>query len=200
MGPSLVSHSRSILLTMTTNPRQAIVVAYHGTSAEAAEAVKQDGFHMSQNSYDWLGDGVYFFQDAPHRAWEWANSHHPDGPAVIRAELDLSYCMDLLDTAWNSVLADTHDAYIQLLKESGRIPPVQAGGAHPLDREVINYALGVLTLNGVEISCVRGAFVEGRPVYPDSALYDRTHVQISVRDVSTCVRRVWLESSIQSTR
>ena len=185
---------------MTTNPREPIVICYHGTSIRSADAVMQDGFRLSQNSYDWLGDGVYFFQDALNRAWEWANRNHPEEPAVIGAELVLANCMDLLDTAWNSVLADAHDAYIGLLKASGRTPPVQSGGAHPLDREVINYTIGILTQHGSEISCVRGAFVEGRPVYPDSALYDRTHIQISVRDVSKCVREIWLESPPQLAR
>ena len=160
----------------------------------------RDGFRLSQNSYDWLGDGVYFFQDALHRAWQWANSSHPDEPAVVGAKLELVNCMDLLDTGWNSVLADTHNAYIGLLKELGRTPPVQSGGAHRLDSAVINYSIGVLTRNGTEISCVRAAFIEGSPVYPDSALYDRTHVQISIRDVSKCVREVWLESPTQSAR
>ena len=183
---------------MTTNQRERIVVGYHGTSIRSAEAVMRSGFRLSQNAYDWLGDGVYFFQDAPNRAWEWANNRHPGEPSVIGAELELVDCMDLLDTAWSSVLADAYNAYIGLLKETGQPPPEQSVGAHRLDREVINYAIGVLTQNGVEISCVRNAFSEGRPVYPGSALYDRTHVQISVRDVSKCVRRVWLESSEQS--
>lgn len=178
---------------MTAYPKETIVVGYHGTSIRAAEAVVQDGFHLSQNSYDWLGDGVYFFQDALSMAWEWANSRHPNEPAVIGAELALVDCIDLLDTAWNPILADIYDEYIRLLKASMLSPPVQEGGAHRLDREVINYAIGVLTRNGTEIACVRGAFVEGMPVYPGSALFDRTHVQISVRDLSKCVRRIWLE-------
>ena len=189
---------RCLALAMTTDLRERVVVGYHGTSDQAAQAVVRDGFRLSQNSYDWLGDGVYFFQDALIRAWEWADAHHPDEPAVIGAELDLIGCMDLLDAAWNPLLSDAHDAYIRLLKESGRTPPAQTGGAHPLDREVINYAIEVISRHGIEITCVRGAFVEGRPVYPDSALYDRTHVQISVRDVSKCIRRTWLEYRTQS--
>ena len=185
---------------MATNPRERIVTGYHGTGIQAANAVIRDGFLLSQNSYDWLGDGVYFFQDAPNRAWEWAHSRHPDDPAVVGADLELADCMDLLDNAWIPVLADAYNAYIGLLKETGRTPPAQTGGAHRLDREVINYAIGVLSQSGIEISCVRGAFAEGRPAYPGSALYDRTHVQISVRDVSKCVRQVWLESPPHPSR
>ena len=185
---------------MSTSPREHVVRGYHGTSCLAAQAVVRDGFRPSQNPYDWLGDGVYFFQDAVSRAWEWADAHHPTEPAVVGADLDLTGCMDLLDTAWNPLLADTHDKYIRFLKESGLTPPLQTRGAHSLDRDVINYTIGVLKQDGIEITCVRGAFIEGKPVYPDSALYDRTHVQISVRDVGKCIRRVWTESRIQSMR
>ena len=36
----------------------------------------------------------------------------------------------------------------------------------------------------------RAAFAEGAPAFPGSALYDRTHVQIAVRDVSL-IENVW---------
>lgn len=48
------------------------VYGYHGTNTEAAATIIQQGFNVSSNDYDWLGTGVYFFQDAPVRAWEWA--------------------------------------------------------------------------------------------------------------------------------
>jgi hypothetical protein len=48
------------------------VDGYHGTSRNAAEMIVSEGWKLSQNEYDWLGDGVYFWQDAPHRALEWA--------------------------------------------------------------------------------------------------------------------------------
>jgi len=37
------------------------VYGYHGTSAAAAELILRDGFMASKRSYDWLGDGVYFW-------------------------------------------------------------------------------------------------------------------------------------------
>ena len=78
------------------------------------------------------------------------------------------------------------------LRESGLNRPRQTSGAHRLDREVINYTVGILGEQGINIGCVRAAFAGGHPVYPDSAFYDRAHVQIAVRDISRCVKRVWL--------
>ncbi len=173
---------------------QLLVRGYHGTSSEVADIIAAEGFQLSRNTYDWLGDGVYFFQDAPLRAWEWAIDRHGSNAAVMGAEIQITDCLDLLDLHWNQVLSDAYDAYLKLLREAGLIVPTQSGGSHSLDREVINYTAAVLNESGIRIACVRAAFREGRPVYPDSAFFDRTHVQIAVRDTGACVRQIWRES------
>jgi hypothetical protein len=38
------------------------VFGYHGTSREKANTILSEGFRVSDNDYDWLGKGVYFFQ------------------------------------------------------------------------------------------------------------------------------------------
>ena len=155
--------------------------------------ILEGGFQLSQNPYDWLGDGVYFFQDASERAWEWAYSNHGKEAAVIGAEIRLVDCLDLLDIGWSKVITEAHDQFLDYYRRSGLNIPRQTSGAHRLDREVINYAVGVWAEQGTIIRCVRAAFSEGRAVYPDSAIFDRSHVQIAVRDVETCIIRSWLE-------
>ena len=153
-----------------------------------------EGFRLSRNPYDWLGDGVYFFQDAPQRAWDWARERYGSYGAVIGTQIALEDCIDLLDLGWNQVMADAYDSYVKNLRDSGQPIPVQSRGAHRLDREVINYAVGVLREHGLRVTCVRAAFGEGHPVYPDSAFFNRAHVQIAVRDVEACIQQKWLES------
>ena len=159
------------------------VRGHHGTSATAATSILREGFRASRNAYDWLGDGVYFFQDAPARAQEWATTLHGPDAAVIESSIRLANCMDLLDISWAQFLADSYNSFLRALKQTGR-RLVQTTGAHRLDRAVINYAVGVLGEQGIQIRAVRAAFSEGRPVFPGSALYDRAHVQIAVRDTS----------------
>jgi hypothetical protein len=48
------------------------VYGYHGTSQTKALSILDRGFRASDNDYDWLGTGIYFFQDAPLRAKQWA--------------------------------------------------------------------------------------------------------------------------------
>jgi hypothetical protein len=94
------------------------VYAFHGTSKEWAVQIKRHGFRASTNDYDWLGDGIYFGQDAPRRAYEWAEKHHRDSAAVIGARLTLSSsCMDLLDIDWWEQL---ERAYALLVAEAAR--------------------------------------------------------------------------------
>jgi len=160
------------------------VVGYHGTSGAAAARILESGFTVSRNEWDWLGDGVYFFQDAPIRAREWALRFHPDDPAVLRSDIRLEDCMDLLDIRWTQVLAEAYDHFLRLWKTTGLPLPAQRGGAHRLDRSVINYMVATLATEGTTIRAVRGAFAEGEPIFPDSAIFARAHIQIAVRDTS----------------
>jgi hypothetical protein len=76
------------------------VFGYHGTSREKANTILSEGFRVSDNDYDWLGEGVYFFQDAPYRAMQWATQQHPQHPAVIRATIQLDNCIDLISSGF----------------------------------------------------------------------------------------------------
>ena len=165
---------------------------YHGTTTEAAASILQEGFRVSRNEYDWLGDGIYFFQDAPARAWEWARTHHGSDAAVIGSSIRVEDCMDLLDIRWSQVITEAHDSFIAQLKQANQPLPIQRPGVHRLDRAVINYTVGNLAEQGVKIRVIRAAFSEGDPVFPESAIFDRSHVQIAVRDI-TLIENSWLE-------
>jgi hypothetical protein len=175
------------------------VVGYHGTSIARAQEILRDGVHPSDNWYDWLGPGIYLFQDAPLRAWAFAAKHHGTAnAAVIGVGVELADCLDLLDIGWIGALKSA----FQILRESGATstPPLRAqrpgprGGPHGLDRAVVKLVIATLwRRDRKRIRCVRGAFEEGRRLYPRSAFRELTHVQIVVRHTSLIVNR-WLES------
>jgi len=161
------------------------VYGYHGTSADTATTIIQRGFNISSNDYDWLGTGVYFFQDAPLRAWEWANQQHPTNPAVIRSVICLEDCIDLLDISWSLQISAAYDLYVTKCQEANQPLPRQTRGAHRLDCAVINYGVGYFEeQSGKKVRAVRAVFLEGSPIFPGSYLYDRAHVQIAIRDLS----------------
>ena len=85
--------------------RTGFIIGFHGTDESIVKAVinGQRELKASNNSYDWLGNGIYFWDNSPSRAMSWAQelSKRKESkikkPAVIGAIIDLGYCLDLLD-------------------------------------------------------------------------------------------------------
>jgi hypothetical protein len=177
------------------------IVGHHGTSKRIADQVLSQGFLTSKNSYDWLGDGVYFWQNAPLRALNWATKTFGADGVAIEADIEVRDFINLLDTEWMSWLTDVHDQYLFEIKKKGQAPPLQTERAHRLDREVINFGITILEQGGHTVRGVIGSFREGRPVFPNSALYSESHVQIAVRDlslISNC--RILTSSEVPNVR
>ncbi len=170
-----------------------IVKGFHGTRLNYVESILRDGFSLSRNDYDWLGDGVYFFQDGLQLAEEWSRKTFGEHGVVIGASIDLVDCMDLVDSRWVNFLKQAHDQLLAKLEKDNMVPPAQSIGAHRLDRAVINYAVSSLAKRGHQVRSVRAPFHEGDPLYPNSALYTKSHIQIAVRDNSV-IKEVWLET------
>lgn len=173
-------------------PDSPIVYGYHGTSGDAAARILTAGFLQKHKKYHWLGDGAYFWQDAPRRAWQWASEHHGEDAAVVGAAIELSDCMDMLDVGWFDLMLGVYDRYLEKCKQDGVVPPIQEGPFHRLDAAVINYTVGVLAEEGRHVRSVRCSFGEGNSVFPGSAIYSLNHIQIAVRDLAV-IKRTWRE-------
>ena len=67
------------------------VYGFHGCDKSVAKAVLEMKSVMlsSDNDYDWLGSGIYFWEEAPARAYEWAKWKFKDDAAVIGAKIRL---------------------------------------------------------------------------------------------------------------
>lgn len=169
------------------SPQSFPVYGYHGTSRSNADLILAHGFQLSRNDYDWLGAGIYFFQDAPLRALQWATAQFPEEPAVLRSILILRDCLDLVDVGFVEVLRGSYSLFQEQCQRSGRPLPRQTRMAHRLDCAVIDFAAEVLESTGRSVSAVRGIFQEGEAYYPESALTVQGHIQIAVRDL-TCIQ------------
>ena len=180
------------------NPSQPLrVYGYHGTDKRSALKIIERGFDFSTNDYDWLGTGVYFFQDAPMRAAAWASQRYPNSPAVIRSELVLENCIDLLDIAWNPIIREAYEIFVREYERANIPLPrqnPQRSKAHRLDCAFFNYIVEkVLASQNMVIGSIRAVFNEGDRIYPSSALSDRAHIQIVIRDLSSIQKSYLIE-------
>jgi hypothetical protein len=169
------------------------VHGHHGTSGAAAAAILAEGYKLSRNDYDWLGPGIYFFEEAPKRALDWALVAHTSDPAVLESEISLEDCMDLCDIGWERVLSQCYDELLTRVKDEGLSLPRQSSGAHRLDAAVLDLAAAKLTALGSPVRSIRAAFKEGRAVFPESWIYSKDHIQIAVRDTSVVLNTRLLE-------
>lgn len=145
-------------------------------------------FLKAGNAWDWLGDGIYFWEYGPDRAYRWAAGH--DGinvRAVVGAVIHLGRCFDLLDTRFTRQLRAFHRKWQWIMQSMDLEVPENRGKARYLDRAVIEAFTKRAEELGTPYDTVRAAFVEGDPVYPGSGFYLKTHIQIAVRNPESIV-------------
>ncbi len=173
------------------------VIGYHGCSVDTAEALLSGAdYRQSENAWDWLGRGVYFWEFGLERAWDWAREHNgPSGAAVVGAVIQLGDCLDLLDTGYTKMLSLMAPVWVHQLKEAGEPVPENKGTDHDLKRRYFDCALVNWSVDFLDhmpeehrtrFQCVRGSFQEGAPVFSNSAIRRQSHIQVAVRD-PTCI-------------
>ena len=170
------------------------VSGYHGCSIDGAtQILSGTPFRRSQNRYDWLGNGAYFWEFAPLRALDWATKRFGEQAAVLEVRIQLGFCLNLLDIEHMGPLAASFQLAVERSGAAGEaFPKNLSDGRHYLDREIIElFCKVVLETTGVSFQTVRGCYPEGPPVFPGSRILSKTHVQIAVRDPS-CISNIRL--------
>jgi hypothetical protein len=169
------------------------ILAYHGCSQEKADVVLNNpARHLpeSHNPYDWLGCGIYFWENDPVRAWQWASENNKKGevPYVIGAVIDLGNCLNLMNQDSIQLLKEAYGAVSANIKVVGRSLPDNKGLRRDLDCYVIN-ALYVMAeqMKIPPYDTVRAMFQEGDPIYPGTEFKSKNHIQICVRSLS-CIK------------
>lgn len=167
-----------------------LVLGFHGCSREVYDKVIVKGEHLQEslNSYDWLGNGIYFWEQNYQRAFEWAKNRYGEKAAVIGAVIDLGYCLNLTDSAGADVLRQGYEL-LKLRCEISKINLPQNRKSsktkdvllRDLDCAVIEQIHDYNEQNGLpSFDSVRGIFTEGNPVYEGSEFLEKTHIQLCI--------------------
>jgi hypothetical protein len=108
----------------------------------------EDQLIASDNTWDWLGPDVYFWEQNPGRAFEYAtevakrtqkNKKPIKTPFVIGAIIELGNCLNLLEPDSINIVKNAHDSLEELVSLSGNPMPVNKGANRQLDCAVIKY-------------------------------------------------------------
>lgn len=174
-----------------------LVLGFHGCDKSVRDAVVNgEKLVKSINSYDWLGNGFYFWENNEERALQWAEhlTSNPKSkianPSVLGAVIDLGNCLDLMNSSSVTTLQLGYDFLKSSYEKDNTSMPVNKNiGSNtdlllrPLDCAVIE-KIHSITQNpeyALEpYDSVRGLFIEGNEVYPGSGFREKTHVQICV--------------------
>ena len=176
----------------------AFVLGYHGCDRTIGEEVLagRASLKFSENDYDWLGSGIYFWENSARRALDWAKFARDNpqltrarirDPFVVGAIIDLGFCLDLLEAESIAVVAKGYQRMRESYEAAGAqmLENKKIGGdlvIRRLDCAVINYIQVAREQEGEPaFDSVRAPFIEGNPLYENAGFHERTHIQICVR-------------------
>ncbi len=168
------------------------IIGFHSCDKETGLKVLngETDLNPSTNSWDWLGQGVYFWEQNPTRALEYAiessqkkqfNKVPIKTPFVLGAIIELGNCLNLIEHASISILKEAYVGLEAYCKEAGRNMPENKGDVRRLDCAVVRYVHETRKRKGEKAyDTIRCAFSEGDLLYQDSNFSTRLHIQVCV--------------------
>ena len=181
----------------------AFVLGFHGCDRSVKRKIlnSKDTLKHSNNEYDWLGHGIYFWENDPYRALDYASyiKDNPErckvrinNPDVIGAIIDLGYCLNLFEQENLRLVKEAYVTFRGMMKIQGLPLPQNMLGndllKRYLDCAVINSLVNnrkddaiknpSLCLNTFD--SIRAPFWEGKKLYPKAGFKEKNHIQICV--------------------
>lgn len=159
-----------------------LIIGFHGCDQEIRDRVvmHQTMLKSSKNEWDWLGDGMYFWQNSHERAFHFAKNLPPNvrikTPAVLGAVFSLGNCLDLSDKRFIDLVRISYDSLKQSATIGGTTLPVNKNsGDNKNSADKIVRALDCAVIKNVHkivvetmqpaFDTVRGIFIEGDTLY-----------------------------------
>ena len=185
--------------------RPNLIIGFHGCEKEVAIKVinGEEDLKFSTNPYDWLGNGMYFWENDYQRALEYAEELRFKEPFVLGGILNLGHCLDLASRKGVNILKHSYD---NLLKESMKTSITNKKGKRGgingdlllrfLDCAVIEALHEFNEISEIQqYDSVKAAFWEGKELYPTAGFREKNHIQICIRNPK-CILGYFLPSNI----
>ena len=182
-----------------------LVLAYHGCDLKAAQKLLGGSpFQPSTRDYDWLGAGIYFWENDALRAYQWAAEHRRSfvSPSVGGAVIELGNCLDLTTQSGIEAVKLAYNQFIGMVSLSGEPIPENLDIAKDASGDKKIRRLDCAVMNSLfetqqtvqdlapvnHLYCtqpyatVRALFPEGNELYPGAGFKDKTHIQLCIRE------------------
>lgn len=168
------------------------VLGFHGTEESLVNKVvagQTDHLKKSDGKFEWLGHGIYFWENDPQRGMEWAQSGNPkskiNAPAVAGAIIDLGWCLDLTTRTGLDEVAEAYATLRDSYRSAGNDLPSNTGGRDRFKRELDCQVIQALHLYRKDralppYDSVRAPFPEDEPLYEGAGFRKRNHIQIAI--------------------
>ena len=193
-----------------------LVLGFHGCDESIINDILLGNKELKQsdNTYDWLGHGIYFWENSPSRAVEFAEflKDNPQrartpikSPSVIGAVIDLGYCLDFTDYSYLQLLKGGYELLKTAIDTIGvKLTNKPIGENKDLLFRELDCAV-IETLHSLRspasdlkpFDSVRGVFWEGKEIYPNAGFKEKNHIQICVRN-RNCIKGYFLPRKFDS--
>jgi len=180
----------------------ALILGFHGCDQEVGELILQgkvSHLRKSENRYDWLGHGIYFWENNPERALQFAMELHAkprqgkpavNTPFVLGSIIDPGHCLNLMDTKSLQLVRQAYSHLHEISAKAQLALPTnktdkQSGELlqRDLDCAVIETLHELNEFDELpSYDTVRGVFEEGPSLYPNAGFREKNHIQICVRN------------------
>lgn len=175
-----------------------LIIAFHGCDKTTYKRVlyKHEPLAASRNEYDWLGNGIYFWEYNYERALEWAKQHRKiKDPAVIGAVIDLGYCLNLTDYKSSAILKMGYELLKMQCELTNTPLPINKDLKNNKGLLIRELDCAVIQRvhqynresNKQPFDSIRGVFIEGDPVYDNSGFMEKTHIQLCIINTN-CIK------------
>lgn len=140
---------------------------------------------------------MYFWESDARRGLDWAVDRSKKArsrikrPFVVGAVIDLGLCLDLTTSEAAVKIKTAYDSLVKTYGSAGRALPVNEELRPEFDCAVINWLHYIRKRDREEpFDSVKGAFIEGDPIYPSANFKQKTHIQIAVRNPK-CIKGIF---------
>lgn len=183
-----------------------LVIGFHGCDSSTRNAVvlNETNLFPSTNDYDWLGHGIYFWENNLTRAFQFAENLQNQvrksrisiiRPATLGAVIDMGFCLDLLDSEFLHLLKTSYYNLKDSYSSCGKVLPENRSPSYSKEKLIRNLDCAVIEnlhksrdfLSLKPFDSVRSAFIEGKELYPTAGFNEKNHIQICVRNPN-CIK------------